>query len=214
VSGFETTLWSLIRDAREGHESRFAQFVERYRPAVVRFLVRRGLADDAEDLAQEVFLRLVRDQVLTRADPGRGRFRSLLLAVTRNVLGHHLERERAAKRGMACTEPLGARDPAEPAETDEFDRQFVSRLIELALDRLRREHPHYFEALRNDLLDAHHEAQPDASTVPPQVRYNHRSRGRRKLIEYLKSEVRDYSASHPEYEEELGYLSRFFPNSS
>src|SRR4051812_27480051 len=84
---FPTTAWSAIRSAGAGQSVAVNALVERYRPSVVGFVRRLGLdATSAEDVAQEVFLRLLDDRVLVRADRGRGRFRSLLLAVTRQVV--------------------------------------------------------------------------------------------------------------------------------
>ena len=87
---FQSTLWTLIGHARGGDEQALTEFVERYRPPVVAFIGRRGFTSESEDLAQEVFLEVFKDEVLTKADPDKGRFRSLLLAVTRNVIGKHL----------------------------------------------------------------------------------------------------------------------------
>src|SRR5262245_29424830 len=99
VSDFQSTLWTVIRGADRGEEAALREFALKYRGPIVAYIARRGLPNDAEDLAQEVFLRLIQDRVLAKADPSRGRFRSLLLAVTRHVIGHHRERESAQKRG-------------------------------------------------------------------------------------------------------------------
>jgi hypothetical protein len=193
VSEFQSTLWTVIRGAGKGDEAALRDFVLKYRPPVLAYLARRGFRAEAEDLAQEVFLRIFRDRVLDKADPARGRFRSLLLSVTRHVLSHHVERELAKKRQA----PPAAPEPA--ADTDEtFDRAWVAHLIEIALARLAREHPNYHDALR-----AHLDGAGGAD-------YNHVARGKKKLGEYLREQVRDYSASRAEFDEELRFLSRFF----
>ena len=193
MSEFQSTLWTVIRGAGKGDEAALRDFVLKYRPPVLAYLVRRGFRAEAEDLAQEVFLRVFQDRVLLKADPSLGRFRSLLLSVTRHVLGHHVERELAKKRVPPPPVP-------EPSTDEDFDREWVAHLIEVALARLAKEHPNYHEALRASL---------EGGTPAD---YNHVARGKKKLAEYLKDQVRDYSASRAELDEELRFLSRFFPN--
>jgi hypothetical protein len=192
VSDFQSTLWTVIRGAGQGDEAALRDFVLKYRPPVLAYLARRGFRAEAEDLAQEVFLRVFQDRVLLKADPSLGRFRSLILSVTRHVLGHHVERELAKKR-----QPPPA--AAEPTTDEDFDREWVSHLIEVALARLAKEHPNYHDALRAAL----------SGGTPAD--YNHVARGKKKLAEYIKDQVRDYSASRAELDEELRFLSKFFP---
>ena len=194
MSEFQSTLWTVIRGAGKGDEAALRDFVLKYRPPVLAYLARRGFRAEAEDLAQEVFLRVFQDRVLLKADPSLGRFRSLLLSVTRHVLGHHVERELAKKRV-----PPPSSGAAEAAKEDEdFDREWVAHLIEVALARLAKEHPNYHDALR-------------ASLDGQAADYNHVARGKKKLAEYLRDQVRDYSASRAELDEELRFLSKFFP---
>ena len=47
-----------------------------------------------EDLAQDFFANLLQGPLLERADPERGRFRSLLLKALRDFLGHAGEKLR------------------------------------------------------------------------------------------------------------------------
>ncbi len=216
MSEFLSTLWTVVRKAGEGNTTAVTDLVSRYRPAVVRFLRARGLSDaDAEDVAQEVFLRLFDDQVLLKADPARGRFRSLLLAVTRHALGHFLEHRQAAKRGAGrAPVPLGdlaARDERD----DAFDREFVACLLSVALDRLRRENPAYYEAIHAFLV----EERPQREIARAQgeteaaVR-NHVARGKAKLAQILREEILTYSSSREEFEAELAYLTKFLDGNS
>jgi RNA polymerase sigma-70 factor (ECF subfamily) len=212
MSEFQSTLWTLIRGADRGDEAALRDFAHKYRAPVLAYIARRGLAAEAEDLSQEVFLRIFQDRVLSKADPSRGRFRALILSVTRHVIGHHFERQAARKRGAGQVRPLAQADPAAPEPDDGFDREWVSHLIEVALARLAREHPPYHEALRRFLI----EGAPCASIAQALGRteqdvHNHIHRGKKKVAEYLREQVRDYSASREDYEEELKALSRFFP---
>lgn len=212
MSGFQSTLWTVIRGAGRGDEAALREFVLKYRPPVAAYLARRGFPNDAEDLAQEVFLRLVQDRVLAKADPSRGRFRSLLLSVTRHVVGHHVERERAGKRGGGRVGPIEGVDVASPEPDESFDREWVAHLVEVALARLAREHPDYHEALRLSLLEGKPWSQIASSLGKTEGDVGNRvHRGRKKLAEYLRDEVRTYSLSRDDYAEELRHLARFFP---
>lgn len=212
MSDFQSTLWTLIRGADRGDEAALREFALKYRSPVLAYVARRGFAADAEDLAQEVFLRVFQDRVLSKADPAHGRFRSLLLSVTRHVIGHHVERRLAQKRGAGQVQALDGVDPASPDSDESFDREWVGHLIEISLARLAREHPPYHEALRRFLLEGAPVAEVAKATGrTEQDVHNHLHRGKKKLADYLREQIRDYSASREDYDEELRYLSRFFP---
>lgn len=213
MSLFPTTVWSAIRDAGAGSDRAAATFVERYRPAVVRFARRRGLdAAAAEDVAQEVFLRIFDARLLERADRARGRFRSLVLAVTRHVLGHHFERERALKRGggkkTLALEPELEAALASDARDDEFDREWLTSMLGRALARLARENPLYEACFRASAIEGKSRRDIAAEHGKSEaVVRNAVSRGKAKLVAILRDEIATYSSSDREFEEELRYLA-------
>ena len=209
MSAFPLTQWTVIEAARAGNESAFQELVERYRRPVVRYLASRGLAGEAEDLAQEVFFELYR-QTLATVAPERGRFRSLLLAVARNVAGNHRRREQSLKRGGGQRPvPLGDLEPVSREEEEAFERSWLSHLLELALERLEREQPAYYAALRLFLLEGrdYAEVATELGRSPSQIK-NQVYRGRKKLAAYLRAEVRGYSATRQEQHTELQLLAR------
>jgi RNA polymerase sigma factor (sigma-70 family) len=209
---FPPTHWTEIRAAHSGDSQAMRAFVEKYRPPVVAYLARRGLSNDAEDLAQEVFLRFLSEEVLGKADPARGRFRGLVMAVTRHVLGHHLERQRTLKRGGGeAVLSLNELDLT-PTPDDDFDREWVGHLLGLALGRLEREHANYHEALRRSLLEeeSHEQISKSMACTKGDVS-NWVHRGRKKVVSYLQEEVRRYTSSEAEYLDELQQLSRLLP---
>ena len=72
-------------------------------------------ADDAYDLTQAFFARLLEKGTVAAADPARGRFRAFLLADCRFFLADARDRENALKRGGgAMTFSLDARDAETP----------------------------------------------------------------------------------------------------
>lgn len=70
-----------------------------WRP-IFAFICRRGYSvPDAQDLTQDFFVTMIEGDLLKRADPSRGRFRSLLLKTLQNFLVDDTIRKRARKRG-------------------------------------------------------------------------------------------------------------------
>ena len=204
------TRWSLIDAVRAGEESAQRDFVARYRPAVQRYLERRGVGAEAEDLAQEVFVQLLVKGALERVAREKGSFRSFLFALTRNVLGHFLAKRGAQKRGGdAEVVALGEHDPEVAEERAAFDREWLIYLIELAMARLQRSHENYFLALRGFLFQQQSQAELAAQLgVGEQDVRNHVHRGKKKLIAYLREEVARYEHEPARHETEVELLSR------
>jgi RNA polymerase sigma-70 factor (ECF subfamily) len=210
LKGPVETRWTLIQAAAAGDAAAQRSFVARYRPAILAFLERRGAGEEAEDLAQEVFLRLFQG-TLGRADPERGRFRSLLFTVAQRTLASAAERGGALKRGGGQRpEALGERDVASGAESPEaaFDRAWLERLLGLALERLLAEHPAYHAAIERTFLRGERQAQAaQALGISPQSVKNHVHRGKAKLIAYLQEEVSSYALAADDRAAELDHLA-------
>jgi RNA polymerase sigma-70 factor (ECF subfamily) len=213
---FQSTLWTRIQLVRRQDGEAVREFVDRYRAPVLHFIRNAGFAEpDAEELAQDVFTRLLAEDVLAKAEREKGRFRSFLLAVTRNVIREERRRRGAAKRGgdrtsVSLDEEGAAEPPApEPAE-EEFDRAWIENLLSSALEALGREQPHYRAAIRAHLLEGkeYKEVAREMGKSLQDVK-NYIHRGRQKLTELLQREVSRYASSAQEYEEEVRYLSRF-----
>lgn len=216
VSDFEDTIWTQVRQAGAGRATAINHFVARYRPAVVRFACQRGLGEaDAQDVAQEVFLRLFEHHVLERADPRRGRFRHLLLAIVRHVLGHLREQRQALKRGggkppLSLSLDLPPDQLVEEDTDPDFDREWVACLLASALRRLEGENDDYYRALSEFLVAerSHREVAQAMGKTEAMVR-NYISRGRARLAAILRQEIRTYTVSASDFDAELRYLSRF-----
>ncbi|HTE47342.1 MAG TPA: RNA polymerase sigma factor [Gemmatimonadaceae bacterium] len=74
----------LVARTREGDEGAFATLVERYRPIVFRWAIAlSGDEDEAEDVTQEVFVRVHRKLSSFRGD---GSFDAWLYRITRRVV--------------------------------------------------------------------------------------------------------------------------------
>jgi DNA-directed RNA polymerase specialized sigma24 family protein len=105
LTHFVTTRWSLIRQrGAPGAPSKVDPGLENlcqiyWRP-IFTFIYRRGYsAPDAQDLTQDFFLMIMEGNFLQLADPGRGRFRCLLLKSLTRFLIDAGARQRRQKRG-------------------------------------------------------------------------------------------------------------------
>ena len=103
---FATTRWSVILscgDAEAGNElarKALSQLCKTYWRPIFAFVCRRGYSiPDAQDLTQDFFLMVLEGSLLQRADPARGRFRSLLLKALQNFLIDKAAKKHARKRG-------------------------------------------------------------------------------------------------------------------
>ena len=195
---FPTTIWTTIRRAGGDDPRALEAFARSYRAPVLGYLRRKGFdPTDVEDLCQETFLRLLRGNVLARADPERGRFRSLLLTVAQRVVLDRW-RERSAP-GLQELEP--DRLPASPdtgasKQDPDFDREWFLELVERALRRLEQEGSPYHGVLRRHLSGVKQEKQKLWIA-------------RKKLSAGIRREVALTCSSPAELEAELAYLSTF-----
>ncbi len=102
---FQPTRWSLVLQARSPHgdDSRITalnQLAEAYWKPLYWFARRNGFGqEDAADLIQDFFAKLLERDWLDRADPNRGRLRNFLLTLLKRHLNDHRKHDRAEKRG-------------------------------------------------------------------------------------------------------------------
>ena len=138
---FHTTNWTLIARARTSRED-LEILLGRYWSPVYAFLRRSGWSrEDAQDLTQsflgEVFPK--RD-IVGRADPLRGRFRSFLLAALRNFATDARRKgrvEAAARRGRFLPDDLNQLETGteshDPAVA--FDRHWAAAVFDQAFQQ-------------------------------------------------------------------------------
>jgi RNA polymerase sigma-70 factor (ECF subfamily) len=110
---------TLVRRALAGDLGAFERLVERHRDVVHRVAARIVGEDEADDVAQDAFLRAFHRLTLFR---GEGPFRSWLLRITHNAALNALNRRR--------TEPI------ESAEEESRDRQDLEGLERTPADAL------------------------------------------------------------------------------
>lgn len=116
-----TTRWTVVLAAgrSDSSESRAAleTLCEAYWYPVYAFVRRAGhSSDEARDLTQEFFSRVIEKRYLRAARPERGRFRSFLLASVRHFLSNERDWRNAIKRGGG--------KPVLPLEFDDGERRY------------------------------------------------------------------------------------------
>src|ERR1700675_4377756 len=109
-SQFPTTRWTLVVAAGDPHRkearSALVSLCENYWYPLYAYLRRRGYpADEAQDLTQEFFLRVLEGRYLDRADHEKGRCRSFLLTSLKFFVADEGDRQRACKRGGGVLVP-------------------------------------------------------------------------------------------------------------
>jgi len=203
-----STLWTTILQFHSDPERVKDFVVRRYRRPVLDFAILQGLSqEDSEDVAQEVFVRVCQKEFLRKADQIRGKFRTVLLTVTKRVIVSLRRHDTAGKRDRRRQIPIEGMDlPDEiPADPD-FDRLWVKNLVTQALDRL--ELDPAIEALRLHLKGLTYQqiSVKLGKKVSDVNNYIFRARERlRQEIEYL---IGEYS-SREDIAEEIAALRRF-----
>lgn len=154
ASSFETTHWSMVlRAGGSGADSSDAleKLCRAYWPPIYSWVRSQGHAvEEAQDLTQEFFARMLRYGSVGRANPAQGRFRSFLLGSLKHFLANEWHRARAQKRGGG--QPVFSLDSVEGIERDAmeprsdetpdklFERRWAETLLARVNTRLRREY--------------------------------------------------------------------------
>ena len=104
AAAFRTTKWSVILAARDGSPSEsdraLASLCDAYWYPLYVFV--RQLGNDpeqAQDLTQAYFVRLLEKDFLRDVEPSAGRFRSFLMVTMKHYLSNERQKEQALKRG-------------------------------------------------------------------------------------------------------------------
>lgn len=153
-ANFRTTHWSLVLSAGRSGEPGARQALETlcstYWYPLYAFARRKGQSpEDAQDLVQGFFARLLARDDLAQVHPDKGRFRTFLLTALSHFLANEWDRSQAQKRGGGVEMvPLTGDDPEErflqamygDVSPDlAFDRSWAERMLATVLGRLRRE---------------------------------------------------------------------------
>jgi RNA polymerase sigma factor (sigma-70 family) len=229
---FPSTHWSVVLAAEQGSSPTAQAALEKlcraYWYPLYVYVRRRGYSpEDAQDLTQSFFERLLERDLLAELRPAGARFRSFLLHAMKNLLASDWTRAHAAKRGGtrgilsleevdAEAHYAGETGDAESPDVA-FERRWAGEVLKQAFDRLRQEQAAAGkEALFDDLADnltGDAPGQPQAqlalklglSEAAVKMAIH---RLRRRYGELLRLEVAQTVVTPAEIDEELRHLLR------
>jgi RNA polymerase sigma-70 factor (ECF subfamily) len=162
---FQTTQWSVIRQAIGNDESKarqgMAAICNAYWQPLYTYLRRAGnKPHDAEDLVQGFFEHFIKNNILAATDPSKGKLRHFLLACLRNHASNARDKAAAQKRGadlVTSFDAAVAEDYYQSTEGNEispdrlFQREWALTMLGQAMEALQTE---FSNAGKGTLFDA------------------------------------------------------------
>jgi RNA polymerase sigma-70 factor (ECF subfamily) len=206
--------------------------VKQYLPALRAYLMarRRIGRHDADNLLQGFLASKVLDQqIIARADPARGKFRTFLMtALERYAISEHRKASsaRRAPAGGKTVASLDAVDdhqhPVAPEAADLFDVEWAKQAVDVAVGRMRREcesggRADLWAVFKSRVLDP---ALSDAVPVPyerlvpqfklasPQQASNLLATAKRMFTRNLREVVAEYAEDDADADEEVERLKK------
>jgi DNA-directed RNA polymerase specialized sigma24 family protein len=175
--GFPATRWSAIVAARSADAAERTRALDvllaAYWKPIYKYIRLRWSKppEDAQDLTQDFFSRMLEKRLLDGYDPARARLRTFLRACVDSLVANQERAERRQKRGggvlhlpldfEAADGELRHAEPVVPAEMEAFfEKEWARSVFSVGVERLRaelaaREKSVYFRIFeRYDLLDA------------------------------------------------------------
>ena len=182
----------LVRRCVTGDAAAWVEIVRSYNRRIYNICYRfSGSSEDAEDLTQEVFIKLYR--TLATWDQSKGAFATWLTSVTRNLLVDHFRKTKqdratdsldAAPAGDQDAKPLAEQLPdAAPLADARVQTQQAQRMVHAALQKLS---PELREAvILRDLQDMDYREIAHVLKVPEGTVKSRINRGRTELARLL-----------------------------
>ena len=187
----------LVRRCVAGDSAAWEEIVQRNHRRIYNICYRfAGTSDDAQDLTQEVFIKMYR--TLSTYDAGKGAFMTWVTTVTRNLLVDHFRKTKqdrmtdsldTAPSEHEDAQPLAAQiaDPSRTADSQVQSRE-TREIVHQALQKLS---PELREAvILRDLQDMDYKEIAGALKVPEGTVKSRINRGRAELARLLQRTYR------------------------
>jgi RNA polymerase sigma factor (sigma-70 family) len=144
---FQTTHWSTVITAgpndSEAASAAMARLCQTYWQPLFLYIRRLGHGpEDAQDLTQEFFARLLAKDYLKAVDRAKGKFRSFLLTAVKRFLANEWDRANRQKRGGGMevlsleSEDFGGRHPGGLVDDRTPDKVFEQRWAAVLLEQV------------------------------------------------------------------------------
>jgi len=183
---------ALVRRCIAGDAEAWEQLVRQHSRRIYNICYRfTGSAENADDLAQEVFIKIYR--TLTSFDPDRGAFTTWVTTMTRNLLVDHFRKTKQERATDSLDAGLGDEDDsatlgdriqdAAPSADDRIQRRETQEMVQKAIQKLS---PELREAvILRDLQDMDYKDIASALKVPEGTVKSRINRGRMELAKIL-----------------------------
>ena len=230
AAAFSTTHWSVVVEAAQGDSAASVEALEKlcriYWYPLYAFARRRGCSpEDAEDLSQGFFARLIEKESLKMVCPEKGKFRSFLLTAFSNFANNERGKQRTQKRGglniITSWDGMEAEqrflhEPADGLTPEKlFDRSWAVTVVEQVLCQLRQEYERGNKLPVFTELQGYLTREADPGVIAAAAQRLAMAEGalkvalhrlRRRFGEHLRAQVASTVGSPDEVEEELRHL--------
>ena len=226
---FVTTQWSVVLAAQGSSpaaDAALETLCRGYWRPLYGFVRRRGIRpEEAEDLTQAFFARLIERRDLDAVRKEKGRLRSYLLVALKHFLSNERQRANAIKRGegkqlLSLDEmkeaERGGFEPADPLTLDRiYERSWANTVLASALARIEREYAAgenkaLFDRLK--VLLADEPDRPSQSDLAAELNMTENAlkqafhRFRQRYRQVLREEVAQTVATPGDIEDEMRHL--------
>ncbi len=227
---FPNTRWSQVLAARQSFSPESAEALEAicraYWYPLYAYVRRAGPSrEDAQDIVQEFFCRLLQKRWLDSANPEKGKLRTFLIVALKHFMSKEWRRAKTQKRGggqahlqldTAFAEGRFAADTVTLAPDETFDQQWALTLLDLTVTRLQAELADAgktadFDILKGSLLAER--GAIDYAAVARQLGGNERSarvavhRLRKRFREIYREEISQTLADGADLDAEVRHLA-------
>ncbi|HEY1657259.1 MAG TPA: sigma-70 family RNA polymerase sigma factor [Candidatus Sulfotelmatobacter sp.] len=111
----------LVRRCIAGDAAAWEEIVQTYNRRIYNICYRfAGSANDAEDLTQEVFIKMYR--TLSSYDSSKGAFVTWITTITRNLLVDHFRKTKQDRQTDSLEAPVSAQEDAQPLSEQIHDQ--------------------------------------------------------------------------------------------
>jgi len=188
---------SLVRRCIAGDAEAWEEIVRTHSRRIYNICYRfTGSADNADDLAQEVFIKMYR--TLASFDPAKGAFTTWITTMTRNLLVDHFRKTKQDRATDSLDAGLGEEDDSAtlgdripdsaPAADEKVQRRETQEMVQKAIQKLS---PELREAvILRDLQDMDYKEIAAALKVPEGTVKSRINRGRMELAKLLQRTYR------------------------
>ena len=186
----------LVRRCVGGDAAAWEEIVQRYNRRIYNICYRfAGASDDAQDLTQEVFIKMYR--TLNTYDVGKGAFMTWVTTITRNLLVDHFRKTKSDRLTDSLDSAPSEHEDAQPLGEQIADRavlpdaQVQSRETRETVHRaLQKLSPELREAvILRDLQDMDYREIATALKVPEGTVKSRINRGRAELARLLQRHI-------------------------